>query len=298
MTVLVTGAAGYLGSSVVGALLDAQIHVLGADCGRRGFAGYRPYAMDPYFKPTNFDITTKAALGLSPKAVVHLAAIVGEAACKTEPKNAKRVNVDATKRLLDAYHDVPFVFVSTCSNYGVTDGEATEETPLNPISLYAETKVEAECAVIEAGGIVLRLGTLYGLNGATRWDLLVNEWSKALSLGADIEVYQPDAYRPMLCVQDAADAIWLVIENELFGEPNGLSGETFNVAWRSLTKLQIANMVMEAAPCPVGENQLKIVDKGDARNYRVSTAKWESLFGDYPYTSISEAVPALVQYGE
>src|SRR5262249_19126714 len=146
----------------------------------------------PRFSLRRIDLTeheaVRAALeAIRPSHVVHLAAIVGDPACRARPELARRVNLEATKHLFDVCGRVGverFIFASTCSNYGLSDESTvvSEDSPLRPLSLYAETKVDAE-RWIEARsgrcqGIVLRFATAHGLSPRMRFDLTVNEFTR------------------------------------------------------------------------------------------------------------------------
>src|SRR5262245_35273480 len=156
--VLVTGGAGYVGSVVVEELLGRGFEVRVLDALRHGnsssieaLAGHERFS---FMEADLRDAPARAAAVEGAWAVVHLAAIVGDPACSREPDLARQVNLDATRALLadsEAAGVRRFLFASTCSNYGRIDSSsfATEELPLNPISLYAETKVEAELDILD-----------------------------------------------------------------------------------------------------------------------------------------------------
>jgi nucleoside-diphosphate-sugar epimerase len=138
-------------------------------------------------------------LAHSPTAVIHLAAIVGDPACKAESKLARRVNYEATQGLYGAACDAGvsrFIFASTCSNYGLSDSDAllTEQSTLNPLSLYAETKVHAENWLLQQRSescppTILRFSTAHGLSPRMRFDLTVNEFARTLLSGQPLDIY-------------------------------------------------------------------------------------------------------------
>ena len=225
MHVLVTGAAGYVGSVLVDVLLRAGHQVRGVDALAHGPAPSLLLAWgEDEFEFVRADVTDADAMGsavVDVDAVVHLAAIVGDPACAREPELAKAINVGATRALVRAARDRDvgrFVFASTCSNYGKLDDPnafATEDWPLRPVSLYAETKVEAELDVLEqsADGFetcCLRLATVYGVSPRMRFDLTVNEFTRDVLLAGDLVVYGEQFWRPYVHVRDAAAAVLAV----------------------------------------------------------------------------------------
>src|SRR5690606_9162830 len=153
---------------------------------------------------------------------VHLAAIVGDPACAREPALARAVNLDASLALIREAERASvsrFIFASTCSNYGrMTDpaGYVTEASPLAPVSLYAETKVGVEQALLErAGGpmavTALRFATVFGVSPRMRFDLTVNEFTQALLRDRKLLVFGEQFWRPYVHVRDVARAVALVV---------------------------------------------------------------------------------------
>jgi len=170
------------------------------------------------------DVRDQAALRRATRgveSVVHLAAVVGEAGCAVDTEFSWSVNHDAVAGVLRAAREarIPrFVFVRTCSNYRVAEPntEVDEEAGLNPLSDYAKAKVGPERAVLAANGLpaatVLRLATICGVGARMRFDLLVNEMARDAALGREIEIYAPAAWRPLLHIDDAAEAVRRVLE--------------------------------------------------------------------------------------
>ena len=150
--------------------------------------------------------------------VVLLASLVGDPISRKYPDLARSVNLGGSTALLDALAGRGlrrFMFTSTCSNYGLWEGEepATESAPLTPLSIYAETKVAFEQAVLERRGsidfhpVILRLSTVFGLSPRMRFDLTVNEFARAIAFGAKLDVYDKDTWRPYCHVSDVCQAI-------------------------------------------------------------------------------------------
>lgn len=305
---LVTGGAGYVGSSLVGDLLAAGRKVRVLDCLRSGGEGLLGVWSRPGFEFMRGDVTVAAdrqAALRGVKSVVHLAAIVGDPACEQEPELARAVNWDATCRLIEeaiAAGVRDFIFVSTCSNYGISDPEqlVTEDSPLTPVSLYAETKVAAERYLLERGRdefvpTVLRLVTVYGVSPRMRFDLTVNEFARDAALGKKLVIYGERYWRPYVHVRDVAQAIKLVLESPVAVR----RGEVFNVGHtdENYQKLTLSRLLQERLP----GLQVEFVGTGpDPRSYRVSFEKISRLLGFQPRFRVPDGldeVIALVQAG-
>lgn len=261
-SVLITGAAGYIGSVATQLLLERGHCVVGYDRLLFGGNGLLGVFEHPDFSFIRGDIRDTNLLNRTAQKVdviVNLAALVGEPACNLNPVETKQVNDLAVKELGGLNKRI--IIASTCSNYGINENElATEETPVNPVSLYSETKCAAE-QYIKDTGIVLRFATAYGLSPRMRFDLLLNEWVKDAMTKNYISVYGANSYRPFVHVQDAARAIVFFVENKL---PNGI----YNIGGQNCKKSELAEMI--ATP----ETKVALAEgKQDPRNYRVSFDK-------------------------
>jgi nucleoside-diphosphate-sugar epimerase len=165
-------------------------------------------------------------------AVVHLAAIVGDPAARREPDLARSVNLEASRRLIEGCAEARIrhlVFVSTCSNYGVASPEtlAAEDHPLNPLSLYAETKVGVERILLESSDLpftCLRLATVYGVAPRMRFDLTVNQFTIEAHMARFLSIFNEDSWRPYVHVDDVARAIQTTL-----ARPAQSLGRVFNV---------------------------------------------------------------------
>ena len=277
--VLITGGAGYLGSHLADLLNDRCI-VLDSLL----------YANE-YFKQVTFarcDVTDYARLKTyldQVDCVVWLAAIVGDAACMVNPRKAIQVNQEAVRFLAQNF-DGPIIFTSTCSVYGVSEEIATESSPLNPKSLYGETKIQAERWLLEKNALILRLGTLHGVSERMRFDLVVNVLTMKAVLNGSVDVFGGRQYRPLLSVKEAAEFIARMVDRDW--EPGA-----YNLASENLSILEVASLVKAELP----NVRVNIIEAPfeDTRNYRVDWSKAERKLGFTPRRFARDSVREIAQ---
>jgi nucleoside-diphosphate-sugar epimerase len=292
--ILITGGAGYVGSLLVAELLAAGSYVTVVDSLLFGGESLVPFLPHPRFRFVKADVTEKRAIkdGLrtepasgrpwpSLEAVVHLAGIVGFPACQAVGRQvAWRYNVEATKLVFEQASDLQverLVFSSSYSNYGLAlDGTpVTELSPLNPQSLYAETKIAAEEYLVQqrsgpTAPVLLRLATLYGISPRTRFDLIVNQFVLDAYLKRRLLIYQRGYSRSFVHVRDVVRGMMLVL-----GVPmEKVRGQVFNLGAEdgNYTKDQIVRLVLKRMP----ETEVEYKDLtfgGDMRDITVSFAK-------------------------
>jgi len=203
MKVLITGVAGLVGHAIVDLLNAIKVHeFLGVD---------NLLYTDEYLRHVPFQVGNVGDSefmvplldSYKPDAVIHLAGIVGDAACATRPKEAEEANITSIKILRD-HIDGRIIFPSSCSVYGTNDDLVTEESTPNPLSLYAEMKLRAE-EILEGKNVFIpRLGTLHGVTGRLRNDLVVNVLAIRALVEGKILVFGGEQYRPLLHVRDFA----------------------------------------------------------------------------------------------
>lgn len=300
MKVLVTGGAGYVGSMVVPMLLQKGHSVRAVDWLAHGGDPLLPVWSDPNFEFLKGDlrdakVVSQAVDGVD--AVVHLAAIVGDPACAREPALAKSVNLDASLAVLKAAQVrgvKRFVFASTCSNYGKMkdpNGYVDETADLSPVSLYAETKVAVENAVLEAGrntplcATALRCATVFGVSPRMRFDLTVNEFTMEMVSRKEITVFGETMWRPYIHVRDLARAIISVLE----APESTVKGEVFNVGStdQNYQKQQLVDLIKPHAP----DAKVKFVHKAeDPRDYRVTFSKIKDALGFNTTRSVPDGI--------
>lgn len=276
--ILVTGGAGYVGSMLCRELLSANYDVVAVDCLLFGGESLVDLLADPRFTFVKADVADAAQMQQvfadhRFDAVVHLAAIVGDPACRNQPELATRTMWDGSRTLFELAeaNDVGrFLFASTCSNYGKMqgDGEVDEDSDLRPVSLYAELKVKFEQYMLQRDTpvdfTILRFATVYGLSQRPRFDLTVNEFARDAALTGELEIYGQYFWRPYCHVRDIVDAVLLVLASD----PQQVGGRAFNVGAgdENYQKRMIADEI--AAQMPVA---VSYVDKQeDPRDYRVN----------------------------
>lgn len=261
--ILITGGAGYVGQHVVNLLKDRCI-----------VYDSLLYANE-YLKPVPFirgDVNDYSQLAKTLKevdCVVWLAAVVGDAACMVNPRNAIATNQEAVQFLAENF-DGPIIFPSSCSVYGVNEAVATEESELAPLSLYAQTKIQAEKHLVGKNALILRLGTLHGVSERMRFDLVVNVLTMNAITRGKIEVFGGRQFRPLLSVKDLAEFIAAQVDQTW-------TPGVYNLATENLSIVDVARVVEEE----VSNIQVETVQTEfeDHRNYRVDFTKAEQVLG-------------------
>ena len=290
--ILVTGGAGYVGSGLLRELLLNDYHVTCVDMLMFGGESLLDIWHNNNFNFIKCDINNwtefdKILIDGQFNVVIHLAAIVGDPACKIHSELAMKTNWESTKWLLDksiAYGIKKFVFASTCSNYGKMDNPESyvdEQSVLAPVSLYAELKVKFEnymLSEIEKNAdfcpTALRFSTVYGLSPRMRFDLTVNEFTKDLAMGKELTIFGEKFWRPYCHVKDFSNAFITVLE----ASKQKVAYNVFNVGdtEENYTKQMLVDEIVKLIP----EAKIKYVDKNeDPRDYRVNSDKIKRELG-------------------
>lgn len=299
-SVLVCGGAGYIGSALVFRILketDFNIKVFD-NLSYGGDSLFSFFNYSDRFNFTNGDIRNFDFDSILSKVdyVVNLTALVGEPICKKYPKEAQAINFDGNITLAKACEKngiERFVFASTCSNYGLNESDEmiSEEGELQPLSLYADTKVNSEKILLnelpKLSCTVLRLATAYGMASRVRFDLLLHELIRDAWTRAKIYVYGAQSWRPLVHVDDIARAILTVISKS-----NSLNDkDVFNVGSndQNFQKIQLANIVADRFGVSIEETQTV----KDPRNYKVSFDKIKNKLDYKTIHNLKETVDQI-----
>jgi nucleoside-diphosphate-sugar epimerase len=301
-TTLVTGGSGYIGAPLVQELLAGGRHVRVLDLlvhGQQDIAAEQERAGVEVIRADVRDAQARARALAGAQEVVHLAAIVGDPACARDPQLADEVNVSATRSLVaeaNAAGVERLVFASTCSNYGrMADPSVPidEQGELAPVSLYAEQKVGMERLIL--GGALngtvptcLRFATVYGVGRRMRFDLTVNEFTRELWAGRELEVFGEQFWRPYIHVRDAGRALQTVLE----APADAVAGEVFN-AGRSGENYRKLDLVEEIRK-QIDRGSVSYVHREeDPRDYKVSFDKIRERLGFQTLMTVPDGIAEI-----
>jgi nucleoside-diphosphate-sugar epimerase len=302
--VLVVGGAGYIGTHVVEQLLASNHKVRVLDRLIHGKEPIREFEHDGRVEIIRGDATDISKLVFAMpdvSAVVHLGGLVGDPACAVDPRLTRHANVVATRMLHDAAFSmgVPrFIFASSCSVYGCSEEEVDENSPLNPVSLYARTKIDSETELLtkqhdSMALTILRFATVFGHSRRPRFDLVANLFAAQATINGKITVIGEDQWRPFIHVRDLARAIVSVLK----AKPELVANQIFNVGDKDLNSTigQLSRLVKEIVDPfrPVTVERLS--DVSDRRNYRVDFSKIERVLNFRAATTLDSGIREIVQ---
>ena len=286
--ILLTGSNGYLGNMVYPRIKKEFISVQGIDLGIFSYSGWGYKRTD--LSRDEYRLIFKPKQGY--ETVIHLAGISNDPSSEINPAFTRRMNVEASKRLIDFSSGSGvrrFVFASSASVYGANDKLVTEDDALNPQSHYAESKAIIEEYLLgfkELNPVVLRLGTLFGVSPKMRFDLAVNLMTRDAVQSKRVEVYgSGENFRPFLHVGDAATAV------EFFS--NSTISGIYNVSVGNTRIKSLAEMVSS-----ITDSKIEFVtqDHSDSRNYRMDCTKLKSLNSYYPSVAISWGIEEIYKW--
>ncbi len=298
--VLVIGGAGYIGSALLPKLLEKGYFVRLLDLFVYGEESIEQYRDHPHLEIIKADFrqidkVVEALRGMG--SVIHLGAIVGDPACAIDEHFTVEVNLLATRMIAEAckgYGIQRFIFASTCSVYGASDEFLNEKSKLNPVSLYARTKIACEQVLLSMANdrfspVILRFSTIYGLSGRTRFDLVVNLLTAKAKFDKKITLYGGDQWRPFLHVDDAALSVFKALEAPI----HQVKDQVFNVGseHQNHTLGQVAELIQAQVP---DAEILELGQDGDRRNYRVDFTKIRLLLRFEPHWDLPAGIAQVV----
>jgi nucleoside-diphosphate-sugar epimerase len=282
---LVVGGVGYIGGAVTELLIAEKIP----------FSVYDSLVYEPhYLKKVDFirgdvrDVAQLSRLLPNYTHVIWLAAIVGDAACEVNPELTVDTNQNAVRWLAANYYG-RIVFTSTCSVYGQFDAEVDEESPVQPLSLYAKTKLAAEGFLHEENSLIFRLGTAFGISDTysrPRMDLVVNYMTTNALTKGELSVFGGTQWRPLVHVKDIAQAVVHNLERPVRG--------VYNLAAANLQIRDLAAIVSDMTGCKVKYTEQRFQDQ---RNYHVSTRKAlrDGIFNPHTMRTVQDGVREITE---
>lgn len=304
MDVLVTGGAGYIGNILVEKLLDKGYKVRVLDLMLFGDDALEPLKDNENLEIMTGDIRhikdlTYAMKGVN--TVMHLAGIVGDPACSVNEQATQSVNIEATKAIMEIckYHGVErIIFASSCSVYGASKLPwVNEGSFLNPVSLYAKSKIDSEQIILNSANyfdrnritpVILRFATVFGWSRRMRFDIVVNLLTAKAVIDKEITIYGGDQYRPFVHVQDVADACIAAFE----AEKELVDRQIFNVGDNNLNYRisEVGETVAKIVP----DAEVKYIKyKEDDRTYRVSFDKINYVLGWKAKWSLEDGIKEM-----
>ena len=301
--IILIGGSGYIGTVLTKRLLDDGYHVKNIDFHiYNNQLAIEQFLNHPNYKYENQDFAIKDKINISKDshAVVLLGGLVGDPITKKYPEESNLINDEGVKNVIDVCSNLSlekFIFISTCSNYGLIKNNdfANEESALNPLSLYAQSKVNAEKYILSLKGktgmnpTILRFATAFGLSPRMRFDLTISEFTREIALGNELLVYDAKTWRPYCHVEDFSNLILKVIN-----APNQkVSWEVFNAGGENnnATKEMIIDFILKRIP----NGKVKFKEFGsDPRNYRVDFTKVKKILNFEPKYSIEDGIDELI----
>ncbi|MBI2374932.1 MAG: NAD-dependent epimerase/dehydratase family protein [Deltaproteobacteria bacterium] len=299
--ILVTGGAGYIGSILVPKLLELghRVRVFDAFCfGEEGLSSVRE---SPRLELVRGDVRDPAAVESALRGVdhvIHLAAIANDPCSELDPELTRAVNGEAAERLMrfaKAAGVRRFLYASSASVYGIKDTEdVTEDLPLEPITVYAETKVQGERVLAslvddEFVGVAVRAATVCGYSPRLRLDLTINILTHAALTKREILVFGGNQMRPNVHVQDLAGFYIGLLDQPA----EKVRGRAFNVVQSNASVMGLAELVQRELLPRVGEIPIRVVPSGDLRSYHLSGERARRELGYVAEISLGQAVREL-----
>lgn len=297
LKVLVTGGAGYVGTTLIPLLLQRGYEVTVLDSLMYGGEVLLPFFRSLKFKFLKGDVRDLRAVTDASKGqdvVIHLAAVVGLPACRENPELAEQTNFGGTVNVMKAFDGQLVLFGSTGSNYGeVINQICTEETPLNPLSIYGDTKTRAERVVMESPkATAYRFATAFGISPRLRLDLMVNDFTFTAMKQKYLVVYESWFMRTFIHVHDMCRAFLFAIDT--MNHEQNMLGNVYNIgdATMNFSKKDVCDIIQKHTGAYI--HYADVGEDGDKRNYVVSYDKVQKL-GYRTTVTVEEGVKELMK---
>ena len=304
--VLLIGGAGYIGTVVTRHLIEKNFDITCLD----NLIYNNSYSLSEFQKNNKFNfilgdlrnepLMTKLLSKCD--AVIILAGLVGDSITKKYPEISEKINNEGTKKLINCCKNKKIeklIFVSTCSNYGLSDTDLplSEEAELKPISLYAKQKVEVEKYILsqrnnlDCSPTILRFSTAFGLSPRMRFDLTINQFTKSIFDEEELEVFDSNTWRPYCHVKDFAIALEKVLE----ANKKTTYFQVFNVGGddNNFTKKQIVEQIFKF----ISGNKVTFTDKKkDPRNYKVNFSKINKILNFKIKYTVHDGIKEMINF--
>jgi nucleoside-diphosphate-sugar epimerase len=294
--VLVTGGAGFIGSALLPMLLDQGTIVRILDVFMYGAEPIQPWMQHPRLELVRSDFRDPGAIQTALQdvdSVVHLGAIVGDPACDLDEGLTVETNLIATQQLAETARAMGvrrFILASTGAVYGASDEDLDENSELRPVSLYARSKIAAEKVLMALSSEtfspgILRFGTVYGISGRVRFDLVVNLLTAKALIDHEITVFGGDQWRTFIHVEDAARAVQAMLEAPL----SRMRNQVFNAgsSQQNYTILEVGELIHALVPAA---NLLINECSVDRSNYRIKCTKIQRELGFVPQWTVEQGI--------
>jgi len=297
--VLVMGGAGYIGSVLTRMLIERGYRTTVFDALLFGGESLAEVQNHPNFRLIQGDLRDAAAVSRAVQdqdAVILLAALVGEPACARDPQETVAINLLAGRTAAEAcrYYKIPrFLFASTDSCYGIQEGILFEDSPLKPISLYAELKRDLERELLSMAGngfkpTILRLATVYGLSPRMRFDLIINILTMHAVVHKKIKIFGGRQWRPLVHVADAARGFIKALE----APADRINGQVFNIGSND-QNYQIGRLG-ELVRASLPDIEIETIDQApDLRDYHVNFDKAADLLGYRAERTVADGITEI-----